>query len=80
MKETLSLPLQFVYDSWYGSLTPDHEFPAEVRRALNAGFGQLAMRARALDLRALMNDLCELCMEQVGGRCCCQCVGGRRCC
>ena len=36
-----------------------------MRRLLNAGFGQLAVRARRLDLRIVMNDLCELCMEQV---------------
>lgn len=100
--------LQFLYDTWYAYLTPDREFPAEVRRILNTAFGQasraegcracseimhdkgqwlcgtrcmvcgltiaphhrlavqLALRARRLDLRAVMNDLCELVMEQVG--------------
>lgn len=60
------LRMQWVYDIWYASLTPDREFPAEVRRLLNTGFGQLSLRARQLDLRAVMNDLCELAMEQVG--------------
>lgn len=110
-----AMPLQFIYDMWWASFTPDREFPAEVgaaacscagalnaagtqhllldvllrcalegslrialpnhrpahhalpqvRRLLNAAFGQLAMRARQADLRAVMNDLCELCMEQV---------------
>lgn len=36
-----------------------------MRRLLNSAFGQLAMRARQADLRAVMNDLAELCMEQV---------------
>ena len=36
-----------------------------MRRLLNTGFGQLAGRARQLDLRLVMNDLCELVMEQV---------------
>lgn len=57
---------QWIYDIWYSQLTPDKEFPAEVRRLLNTAFGQLASRARRLDLRVVMNDLCELCMEQVG--------------
>ena len=58
-----------MYDIWYTSLTPDREFPAEVRRLLNTGLGQLAGRARQLDLRLVMNDLCELVMEQVGACC-----------
>ena len=61
--------LQFIYDIWYSTITPDKEFPAEVRRLLNSGFGQLAQRARQLDLRLVMNDLAELFMEQVGCRC-----------
>ncbi len=36
-----------------------------MRRLLNGGFGQLAQRARQLDLRLVMNDLAELFMEQV---------------
>ena len=66
MRSTPLPALQWVYDIWYTSLTPDREFPAEVRRLLNTGFGQLAGRARQLDLRLVMNDLCELVMEQVG--------------
>lgn len=98
-----SIVQEFIYDTFYASLTPDREFPAEVgagrhrggcthhvgwlhaaprrrrrrrrahgptscaqvRRLLNTGFGQLASRARQLDLRAAMNDLSELFMEQV---------------
>jgi hypothetical protein len=38
---------EFVYDSWYAAVTPDTEFPAEVRRLLNAAFGEVARRARS---------------------------------
>jgi hypothetical protein len=65
--ETLcgSIIQEFVYDAWYASLSPDREFPAEVRRALDHAFGQLAGRARRVDLRAALQDACELAMEQV---------------
>lgn len=56
---------QFIYDTWYCALTPDREFPAEVRRILNSAFGRLAARGRRLDLREMLNDVCELLMEQV---------------
>ena len=49
----------------YALLTPDREFPADVRRLLNTAFGQLALRARRLDLRVVMHDVCELIMEQI---------------
>lgn len=60
-----TLCLQFIYDTWYASLTPDKEFPADVRRLLNNAFGNLAVRSRRLDLRAMLNDMSELLMEQV---------------
>ncbi|EFN59116.1 hypothetical protein CHLNCDRAFT_137916 [Chlorella variabilis] len=60
-----SIVQEFIYDIWYSTITPDMEFPAEVRRLLNSGFGQLAQRARQLDLRLVMNDLAELFMEQL---------------
>ena len=46
--------LQFIYDMWYGSLTPDKEFPREVRRVLNTAFGELAARARKTDLKGML--------------------------
>ena len=65
--ETLcgSIVQEFIYDSWYCSLTPDREFPAEIRRILNHAFGQGAARARGLDLRLIMEDASELLMEQL---------------
>ena len=45
---------QFVYDVWYGQLTPDHDFPAEVRSVLNHAFGELAARARHMDVRDML--------------------------
>eukprot|EP00803_Ostreobium_quekettii_P004985 evm.model.scf_463.2 EVM.evm.TU.scf_463.2 scf_463:20967-31329(+) len=56
-----SIIQEFVYDTWYMSLTPDREFPAEVRRLLNGFFADLAQRARKIDLRAvLLGELCNL--------------------
>ena len=52
--DMLLLGVQFIYDTWYGFLTPDREFPADVRRALNSAFGELAARARLIDLRAVL--------------------------
>ena len=46
--------VQFVYDVWYGQLTPDHDFPAEVRGVLNHAFGELAARARHVDIRDML--------------------------
>lgn len=57
--------VQFIYDTWYTYLTPDREFPAEIRRMLNHAFGQLAVRSRRIDLRAVLRDVSELLMEQV---------------
>ena len=65
--ETLcgSIVQEFIYDTWYHYLSPDKEFPAEIRRILNHAFGQLAVRARTLDLRLIMEDASELLMEQL---------------
>ena len=46
--------MQFVYDMWYGGLTPDREFPREIRRVLNTAFGELAERARKSDLKGML--------------------------
>lgn len=46
--------LQFVYDAWYMSLTPDREFPAEIRRLLNEAFSEVSQRARKIDLRMVL--------------------------
>ena len=65
--ETLcgSIVQEFIYDMWYSSLSPDREFPAEVRRILNKGFGRLAARARKVNLLNVMHDVTELIMEQI---------------
>ena len=49
-----SYVVQFVYDTWYGGLTPDREFPREIRRVLNTAFGELAERARKSDLKGML--------------------------
>lgn len=46
--------MQFVYDAWYCTLTPDREFPREIRRILNTAFGELAGRARRADVRKML--------------------------
>lgn len=45
---------QFVYDAWWSMLTPDKEFPKEVRRILNTAFGELAGRAREIDMKEML--------------------------
>ncbi|KAK9807024.1 hypothetical protein WJX72_010915 [[Myrmecia] bisecta] len=66
--ETLcgSILQEFVYDMWYAVLTPDREFPKEIRRILNSAFGEMAARGRKVDLRRmLVGDISELVMEQI---------------
>mmetsp|Transcript_13710 Transcript_13710/g.41406 ORF Transcript_13710/g.41406 Transcript_13710/m.41406 type:complete len:1265 (+) Transcript_13710:304-4098(+) len=63
--ETLcgSILQEFVYDAWFGCMSPDREFPAEIRRALNCAFGELAVRSRRVDPRAILKDLSDLLIE-----------------
>jgi hypothetical protein len=65
--ETLcgSIVQEFIYDTWYHYLSPDKEFPAEIRRILNHAFGRLAARSRTIELRLVMEDASELLMEQL---------------
>ncbi|CAD7702484.1 unnamed protein product [Ostreobium quekettii] len=61
-----SVVQEFVYDSWYMSLTPDRDFPAEVRRLLNEAFADVAQRARKIDLRTvLLRELCDLFLDHL---------------
>ncbi|KAL6750227.1 PXA domain-containing protein [Haematococcus lacustris] len=61
-----SIVQQWVYDTWWAGLTPDTEFPAAVRLALNNAFGAVCMRARRLDLGSLLvRDVCEVLVEAV---------------
>eukprot|EP00210_Caulerpa_lentillifera_P002905 g2773.t1 len=47
-------------------ISPDREFPAEVRHLLNEIFGEIAQRARKVDLRTLLlRDMCDLFTEQL---------------
>ena len=46
--------MQFIYDMWWGLLTPDKDFPRDVRRVLNDAFGELAFRARKTDVKILL--------------------------
>lgn len=45
---------QWVYNTWYAALTPDKEFPAEIRHMLNSIFGELSARAAKVDARGLL--------------------------
>ena len=56
---------EFIYDSWYSHLTPDTQFPAEVRALLNAAFGQLSQRAKKVQIRQVVSEICELFMEHL---------------
>lgn len=49
-----SYALQFIYDSWFSQLSPDREFPAEVRWLLNHTFGQFSKRAQRIDWTPLL--------------------------
>lgn len=46
--------VQFLYDLWWGHITPDTDFPKDVRRVLNAAFGELAVRAQQADLKRML--------------------------
>lgn len=66
--ETLSgsIVQEFVYDLWWGHITPDTDFPKDIRRVLNSAFGELAARAQHADLkRMLLTDVSDLLQEQI---------------
>ena len=46
--------VQFVYDLWWGHITPDTDFPKDIRRVLNSAFGELAARAQHADLKRML--------------------------
>lgn len=56
---------EFIYDTWYSSLTPDTEFPASIRALLNAEFGRLARRAKKVNLMLLVSQALDLVVEQI---------------
>ena len=56
---------EFIYDTWYSSLTPDTEFPASIRALLNAEFGRLAKRAKKVNLMLLVSQALDLVVEQI---------------
>ena len=52
---------EFIYDAWWGGLSPDTAFPASVRAALNSAFGELAIAARGVDVRRVaLGDAVDL--------------------
>ena len=60
-----SIVQEFIYDTWYSHLTPDKQFPAEVRSLLNNAFGRLAYRVKMVNLQAVVADLSDLLIEQL---------------
>ncbi|WIA09198.1 hypothetical protein OEZ85_008608 [Tetradesmus obliquus] len=54
-----SIIQEFIYDAWFGQLSPDREFPAEVRWQLNHAFGQASRRAKRLDWTSLLIRDCS---------------------
>ncbi len=51
---TFGAVVQFLYDLWWGHITPDTDFPKDVRRVLNSAFGELAVRAQQADLKRML--------------------------
>lgn len=49
-----SIIQEWIYDSWFSMLSPDREFPAEIRRLMNEAFAEIAQRAKKVDLRTLL--------------------------
>jgi sorting nexin-13 len=45
---------EWVTNLWYSSLTPDQEFPEELRLLINNVIGELARRVKRVDLMALI--------------------------
>eukprot|EP01025_Chloroclados_australasicus_P048611 TRINITY_DN5514_c0_g1_i1.p1 TRINITY_DN5514_c0_g1~~TRINITY_DN5514_c0_g1_i1.p1 ORF type:complete len:947 (-),score=87.85 TRINITY_DN5514_c0_g1_i1:589-3429(-) len=61
-----SILQEWVYDTWYGVLTPDKEFPAAIRQLLNDLFGQLCERVKRIDIKELLiSDLLQLVSSQL---------------
>ena len=57
---------QFIVDLWYGSMTPDTEFPAAVRQLVLGMIGPIAARSHKLNLAALLiRDTTEIFTEQL---------------
>ncbi|KAF6266509.1 PXA domain-containing protein [Scenedesmus sp. NREL 46B-D3] len=54
-----SIIQEFIYDAWFSRLSPDREFPAEVRWQLNHAFGQASRRAKRLDWTSLLIRDCS---------------------
>ncbi len=53
-------------DLWYRAMTPDAQFPEEVRRLVTSLLAALALRVRALNLGALLiRDGCDVLAEQL---------------
>jgi sorting nexin-13 len=52
---------EWVTNLWYSSLTPDQEFPEELRLLINNVIGELARRVKRVDLMALIcRDMVDL--------------------
>lgn len=45
---------EWVTNLWYSSLTPDQEFPEELRLLINNVIGELARRVKRVDLMAFI--------------------------
>jgi hypothetical protein len=57
---------QFVVDLWYRSLTPDAQFPEEVRGLVCRLLGACATRVARVNLGALLvRDVCDVLAEQL---------------
>lgn len=53
---------EWVYDAFWGFLSPDTTFPAEIRQLLHDAFGNVAERAHRVDVNAVLGQIVRMLM------------------
>jgi hypothetical protein len=53
---------EWIYDAFWGFLSPDTTFPAEIRQLLLDVFGDVASRARSVDVNVVLGQLVHMLM------------------
>lgn len=56
---------EWVYDAFWGFLSPDTTFPAEIRQLLHDAFGNVAERAHRVDVNAVLGQIVRMLMVRV---------------
>ena len=62
---------EFIYDCWWGVLSPDTKFPAHTRMLLNNAFAGLLRRAKMLHLHSCSSHI----LDSLAVRACSQLAG-----